>query len=205
MTLLAPEEPMTDAAGDIFDPEIHAAKPDGTPSVKTDGTFRKKRRDAGGATSRPRTASATSRPRSASAAGGSKLFAEQRARHVKAVTDIAAVPTMLLSFVDPVDAYCAQQLTPQLAEALADYAPESPQLAAFLDRASGSGGLLSVLAVVLVGGIQFAHNHGKVPEQYARMMGAKPRHEIEAVLEQRARAMMREQQAAAGPAVADAA
>jgi hypothetical protein len=199
MTLLAPEEPMTDAAGDIFDPEIHAAKPDGSPSTKTDGTFRKKRRDAGGA-SRPRSASATSRPRSASAAGGSKVLAEQRARHIKAVTDIAAVPTMLLSFVDPVDAYCAQQLTPQLAESLADYAPENPQLAAFLDRASGSGGLLSVLAVLVVGGVQFAHNHGKVPEQYARMMGAKPRHEIEAVLEQRARAMMRDQQA---PAVAD--
>jgi hypothetical protein len=202
MTILAPEEPMTDAAGDIFDPEIHAAKPDGTPSTKTDGTFRKKRRDAGGAARRSSTSSTSSRPRSSAAAGGSKVLAEQRARHIKAVHDIAAVPTMLLSFVDPVDAYCAQQLTPQLAEALADYAPENPQLAAFLDRASGSGGLLSVLAVLVVGGVQFAHNHGRVPEQYARMMGAKPRHEIEAVLEQRARAMMREQQQA-GPAVAD--
>lgn len=175
------DEPQTDAKGEIFDPEIHASKPDGTPAVKTDGTFRKKRRDA--------RRSSSSSARSSAPAGTPRVLKEQRERHVRAVTDLAALPTMVLSFVDPVDAYCAQQLTPQLAEALADYAMDNPQLAAVLDRASGSGGLLSVLAVVVVGGIQFAHNHGKVPEQYARMMGATPRREIEAVLEQRARAM----------------
>lgn len=195
MTILAPEDPQTDAAGDIFDPEIHAAKPDGTPSLTTGGTFRKKRKDAAG---RRRTTSATSRPRSSGGgASASKVLAEQRARHVRTVTDVLAVPTMLLSFVDPVDAYCAQQLTPQLAEALADYAPENPQLAAVLDRAAGSGGLLTVLAVLVVGGVQFAHNHGKIPEQYARMMGATPRHEIEAILQQRARAMQQQAPVAA--------
>ena len=197
MTILAPEPgPITDANGDLFDPELHATKPNGEPSLKTDGTFRKKRRDAGG---RPSTRKTTAAP----AAGGSKALAEQRERHVKGVMNTAAVVLTPLSFVSPVDAYTLSELTPTLAEALADYAPENPQVAAALDKLSAGGGLFAVLAVVGLAAVQVAHNHGKIPEQFARMIpGVKPLSETHRIMEQRARAMAEEQQ---GPGVADAA
>lgn len=201
MTILAPEaEPATDAAGDIFDPELHATKPNGEPSLKTDGTFRKKRRDAGGKTS-----SASSRTKSTSStAGGSKALQEQRERHVKGVMNTAAVVLTPLSFVSPVDAYTLSELTPTLAEALADYAPENPQVAAALDKLSAGGGLFAVLAVVGLAAVQVAHNHGKIPEQFARMVpGVKPLSETHRILDQRARAMAEQQ--AQGPVMADAA
>lgn len=183
-------EPVTDAQGEVFDPGLHATKPDGTPARKTDGTFRKKRRDAGRGR---RTASpTTARASSTATAGAPRALKEQHARHVKAVQDTLAVPTALLSFVDPVDAYCASELTPMWAQALADYAQENPQLAAVLDKLATAGGVSTLLAVTMLTGVQFAHNHGKIPAQYARMMGAKPREEIEEILNLRAAAMQAE-------------
>jgi hypothetical protein len=191
-------EPITDAAGDVFDPELHATKPSGEPARRTDGTFRKKRRDAGG-----RRTAAAAAPRKSSTEGMPRALKEQHARHVRAIRDSAAVPLTVLSFVDPVDAYCVSELVDPLSEALATVAQDQPQLAAMLDRLSGAGGWSAVVAVVAVGAVQIAHNHGKVPENIARMMGAKPRSEIEAILMQRARAM--QQQAPAPEAVPDAA
>jgi hypothetical protein len=191
-------EPITDAAGDVFDPELHATKPSGEPARRTDGTFRKKRRDAGG-----RRTAAAAAPRKSSTEGMPRALKEQHARHVRAIRDSAAVPLTVLSFVDPVDAYCVSELVDPLSEALATVAQDQPQLAAMLDRLSGAGGWSAVVAVVAVGAVQIAHNHGKVPENIARMMGAKPRSEIEAILMQRARAM--QQQAPVPEAVPDAA
>lgn len=183
MSILTAEEPVTDAAGDIFDPEIHATKPNGEPSMKTDGTFRKKRRDAGGARS------SAAPKKSASAAGVPKALQEQHARHVRGIRDAAALPLTVLSFVDPVDAYCVSELVDPFADALATVAQDQPQLAAMLDKLSGSGAVATALGIAAVGVIQVLHNHGKVPASMVRMMGGKPRHEIEAILRQRGEAM----------------
>lgn len=184
-----------DSAGEVFDPEIHAAKPNGEPALKTDGTFRKKRRDAG----RGRAAGATTstRTKSTSTAGGSRALQDQRNRHVKAVRDGAAVPLTLLSFVQPVDAYCLNELVPPFSEAIADYAQDNPQVAAVLDKVAGAGGLTTVLAIVALGVVQVMHNHDRIPAGVARMMGAKPKAEVEQLLKQRARAMQAEAEQAA--------
>jgi hypothetical protein len=191
--------PQTDSAGDVFDPELHAAKPDGTPAVKTDGTFRKKRRDAGrGRASAPRT---STRSKSTPAAGVPKALQEQHAKHVKGIKDASGVPLMALSFYSPVDAYTLSELVDPFADALATVAQDTPQLAAVLDKLGGAGGWTTVAAIVGLGVVQVMHNHDRIPEHYARMMGAKPKREVEAILNQRA-AAMRAQQAGG---VADAA
>lgn len=178
-------EPATDAQGDIFDPELHATKPNGEPALKTDGTFRKKRRDAG----QGRGSTSARTKTSAAPAGMPKALAEQRARHIKGVHTAAAVVLTPLTFIQPVDAYTLGDLVPSFAEALADYAPENPQVAAALDKLAGGGGLFAVLAVVGLGAVQVMHNHGKVPETVARMVGVKPLSETRKIMEQRARAM----------------
>lgn len=196
-------EPTTDAAGDVFDAELHATKPDGSPALKTDGTFRKKRRDAG--QGRAGASSTSTRSKSTSSAGaGSKLLAEQRERHIRGVMNASAVVLTPVSFVSPVDAYTLSDIVPSFAEALADYAPENPQVAAALDKLAGGGGLFAVLAVVGLGVVQVMHNHGKVPENIARMVpGVKPLSETTRILDQRARAMRAEQQSAANFAAAE--
>lgn len=167
----------TDAAGEIFDPELHAAKPDGTPARKTDGTFRKKRRDAVGA--RRRATPLTSRTKGPSP---SRDAANRRAKHVKGVKDAAAVPVMALGFVDPVTAYVVNDLVSPFAEAAADYAQENELLAGWLDKASTGGGLLALLGIVAYGGAQVAAVHGKIPEGVARGFGLKTRSEVEQIL-----------------------
>lgn len=173
------EDAETDAQGEVFDPELHAAKPDGTPARKTDGTFRKKRRDAAGA--RRRATPLTSRAKGPSP---SRAVADRRAKHVKGVKDAAAVPVMALGFVDPVTAYVVNELVDPFAEAAADYAQENELLAGWLDTASKGGGLLALLGIVVYGGAQVAAVRGAIPEQYARGFGLKTRAEVEQILRQ---------------------
>lgn len=188
---IAPTDTPTDASGEIFDPELHATKP-GTsePSFKTDGTFRKKRRDAGGGASGPKvkTAPTTGMPRA---------LKEQHAKHVKGVKDSAGVALAALSFASPVDAFSLEPLVDPFAEALATVAQDEPRLAAALDKVGGLGGWGAVVTVLALGTVQVMHNHGKVPEPVVRMMGGKPRREIEQLLDQRAAAMRAEQEEAA--------
>jgi hypothetical protein len=202
-TATAPEtlyEPATDAAGDVFDPELHAAKPDGTPALKTDGTFRKKRKDAG---RRPTVTPTSARSKSTPAAGMPKALQEQHARHVKGIKDAAGMPLMALSFASPVDAYTLSDLVDPFADALATVAQDTPQLAAVLDKLGGAGGWTTVAAIVGLGVVQVMHNHDRIPEHIARMVGAKPKREVVALLEQRGRAMA--EQAKASEEMADAA
>jgi hypothetical protein len=172
---------------EIFDPEIHAHDPKTMePTLNKDGSFRKKRRDAG-KTNRTRAKSTTG-------AGGAKGAAnDQRSRYVKAVVDTAAPIALGLSLVDPVDAYCAQQLTPMWGEVLADLAMEQPRLAAVLERAAGFGAVGGVVALGVLTVAQFAHNHGKLPGQFVRMVGGQPREDIEQLLQQRGEQLRREQ------------
>lgn len=183
-------------SGEIFDPEIHAADKDGNPSLNKDGSFRKKRRDAGQSTTRTRSKS--------SSAGAAKATTDQRSRYVKAVSDTLVIPATLLSVVDPVDGFCAQQLTPMWADALADLAMEQPRLAAVLERAAGVGAVGGVLTLGLLTAVQFAHNHGRVPAQFARMVGGTPREEIETMLQQRGEQMARQSQQQAAQDAEDA-
>jgi hypothetical protein len=162
---------------EIFDPEIHATDKDGNPSLNKDGSFRKKRRDAGQRT--------TTRTRTKSSPTASNAGQEQRARYAKAVVDNLTPVAVVLSLVDPVDGYCAQQLTPMWGEVLADLAMEQPKLAAVLERAAGLGAVGGVIGLGVLTLVQFGHNHGKVPEQFARMVGGQPRSEIEQLLQQR--------------------
>lgn len=192
---LQPHEAVTDSAGDVFDPELHAAKPNGEPAVKTDGTFRKKRRDAGGRRAAGATRTTTRTTRTSSSSGVPKALAEQHARHVKGVQNMAAGLLLPLSFVSPVDAFTLSDHVPMLAEALADYAPENPQVAATLDKLSAGGGLFTVLSVVSVMALQVTHNHGVIPEHMARMVGVKPLSETRKLMQQRADAMEREAEA----------
>lgn len=186
---MAADFPQTDAAGDVFDTELHATKPDGTPALKTDGTFRKKRRDAGQGRVGASSTRARTKTSASSTAGVPRALQEQRARHAKGIKDAAGVPLMALSFVSPVDAYTLSDLVDPFAEALAAVAQDTPQLAAVLDKLGGAGGWTTVAAIVGLGVVQVMHNHDRVPEHIARMVGAKPKREVEAILEQRAAAM----------------
>jgi len=193
----------TDSAGEVFDPELHASKPDGPPATKTDGTFRKKRRDAGGrraAAPRTSTARAKRAPGGGGSSSGAKLLAEQHARHAQAVKDAVGVPLAFLAFTSPVDAHTLTDLVEPMAEALATVAPEAPWLAAALDKVGGIGGWTTVGTILLVGAVQVLHNHDRIPEDVARMVGAKPKRETVALLEQRAAAMRAARQGASADA-----
>jgi hypothetical protein len=163
--------------GEIFDPEIHATDRDGNPSTNRDGSFRKKRKDAG------KRASASAEPRPASAAG--KVRADQHTGYYKAVAGILQTPATLLSLVDPVDGYCAAQLVDPWSRVIADLAMEYPQVAAAIEKAAVIGPLSGVIGVGLLTVTQYAHNHGKLPAHLAQMVGARPRTEIEQLLKQR--------------------
>lgn len=168
---------------EIFDPEIHATDKDGNPSLNKDGSFRKKRRDAGKSTKAKGPAPVSS---------GGKAMADQRAQYVKAVSEPLKVVASLVSLVDPVDGYCAGQLVDPWSEVLGDLAMEYPQLAAAIERAKVAGPLAGVIGVGLLTVMQFGHNHGKVPAHLARMFGARPRPEIEQILTQRGAQMAAE-------------
>lgn len=186
-------EPPTDAQGEIFDPELHASKPDGSPALKTDGTFRKKRRDAG---TRNRTAaSARTKTPPAPPAGVPRALKEQHARHQKGIKDAFAVPLMVAGFVSPIDAFTLEPLVDPFADALATVAQDNPQLAAAFDKLGGAGGWTAVCAIGALAVVQVMHNHDKVPEHIARMVGAQPKSHVVALMEQRAQ-QLREQQAA---------
>lgn len=169
---------------EIFDPEIHAADKDGVPSLNKDGSFRKKRRDAG-----QKTSSARSKSTPTAATGAAAV---QRGRYFKAVTDTLTPIAVVLSLVDPVDGYCAQRLTPMWGEVLADLAMEQPRLAAVLERAAGIGAVGGVVGLAVLTAVQFGHNHKRVPEQFVRMVGGQPREEIEKLLDQRGEQLRRD-------------
>lgn len=170
---------------EIFDPEIHASDPKtGEPSLNKDGSFRKKRRDAG--QGKASGAKAKSTPTGAAGAA-----AAQRSRYVKAVTDTLVVPATLLALADPVDGYCAQRLTPMWGEVLADLAMEQPRLAALLERAAAAGAVGGVIGLGVLTFVQFGHNHGKVPEHFVRMVGGQTRADIEQLLDARGEQLRR--------------
>lgn len=174
---------------EIFDPEIHAADKDGNPSLNKDGTFRKKRRDAGTpASSRTRT-----RTRTRSTGGA------PREKYHKAVADFLALPVAGLSMADPVLGYAAASVAPAWSDALADLAVERPQMAAVLEKLGGVGAVGGVLGVAIMTGIQFGHLLGRVPEHVATGMGCKTRSEIETILRQRGEALARQRPAEPAP------
>jgi hypothetical protein len=199
---MQPSEAVTDSNGDVFDPELHASKPNGEPAVKVDGTFRKKRRDAGGR--RASVTSSSTRTKSTAPAGMPRALAEQRTRHIKGVKNAAAGLLMPLSFVSPVDAFTLSDLVDPFAEAVADYAPENDKVSVALDKLSAGGGLFTVLSLIGLGVVQVMHNHGQIPENIARMVGAKPVSETHKIMAQRQEAMEREAVARAAQDAADA-
>jgi len=153
---------MTDNA--IFDPTVHAADKDGNPITNRDGSFRKKRSDAG------------------KKGGGSAKSASAgspRARYAEGVAGLMQIPAGIIAFVDPVDGFCISQHTPHIAGALADLAVERPEMAAALDRVMAIGPYGALVGAVFGLGIQLAHNHGMVPEAMAKSMGATPKRDIE--------------------------
>lgn len=160
--------------GEIFDPEIHATDKDGNPSTNKDGSFRKKRRDAGGG----RKSAPSAKP-----AGSGPAAA--RARYHKSVSDFLALPVAGLSLADPVLGYAAGEVAPMWTDALADMAVDNPRLAAALERAGNLGAVGGLITAALVTGVQFGHLMGKVPGHMATMLGCKTREEIETILKQR--------------------
>lgn len=147
-----------------FDPEIHAVDKDGNPSLNKDGSFRKKRRDAGG----------SRKPGVAKTGGGT-----QRTRYAEGVAGLLQIPAMALTFVDPVDGFCVAQHTPGIASAVADLAVERPEVAAALDKILAVGPYGALIGAVLPLAVQIAHNHNVVPETMAKAMGATPKKDIE--------------------------
>lgn len=163
-------------ADEIFDPEIHATDPKtGEPSLNKDGSFRKRRRDAGKKTA----------PSAAPKSSGSSSSNAARERYRKNVDQVLGVPVVLLSMKDPVLGYAAGELAPMWSAGLADLAVEQPQLAAALERAGNLGAGAALLTAAVMTTVQFGHLLGKVPEGMAKMMGARTRPEIEKILEQR--------------------
>jgi hypothetical protein len=162
-------------ADEIFDPEIHATDPKtGEPSLNKDGSFRKRRRDAG----RKTTTSAA--PKSSGSSGNAT-----RERYRRNVDQVLGIPVVLLSMQDPVLGYAAGELAPMWSAGLADLAVEQPRLAAALERAGNLGAGAALLSAAVMTTVQIGHLMGKVPEGMAKMMGAKTRSEIEQILEQR--------------------
>jgi hypothetical protein len=148
---------------DVFDPEIHATDKDGNPSTNKDGSFRKKRRDAGVKSTGPKKAPAGS----------------QRAKYAEGVAGLLQVPAMALSFVNPVDGFCVAQHTPGIAGAVADLAVERPEVAAALDKVLAVGPYGALIGAVLPLVVQLMHNHNMMPEPIAKSMGATPKKDIE--------------------------
>jgi hypothetical protein len=169
---------------EIFDPEIHAVDKDGNPSLNKDGSFRKKRKDAGGSRR-----GGGGRPRAASSAPKS---GDPRGRYHRAVSDVLALPVAGLSMADPVLGFAGSQVAPLWADALADLAVEQPRLAAVLERASGVGAVGGLLGVGLLTFAQFGNLMGKVPDHLVRMVGGKTRGEIEQILQQRGEQLARQ-------------
>jgi hypothetical protein len=165
------------SADEIFDPEIHAVDKDGNPSTNKDGSFRKKRRDAGGARS------AGARTRTAKSPSGGAGNARDKYR--RNVADFLALPATGLAMVDPVMGYAATEVVPLWSDVLADLAVERPQFATVLERLGGIGTVGGVLSAALFTGVQFGHLAGKVPAHMAKMLGCKSREEIETILRQR--------------------
>jgi len=152
---------------DVFDPEIHAVDKNGNPSLNKDGSYRKKRSDAGTA----KKAVSGARP-SVKSTGVRKKYAE-------GVSGIFQIVAAGVSLVDPVDGYCVAQYTPPIADAVADLAVERPEVAAALDRILAVGPYGALIGAVLPLAVQIAHNHKKVPEPMAKAMGATPKADIE--------------------------
>lgn len=149
---------------EIFDPEVHATDKDGNPSLNKDGSFRKKRRDAG--------TRQTSRAKSSGGAGPHRRYEE-------GVQGLLQIPAMAISFVDPVDGFCVASHTPPIAKAVADLAVERPEVAAALDKVLAVGPYGALIGAVLPLVVQIGHNHGLVPEPMAKAMGATPKRDIE--------------------------
>ncbi|NUR38821.1 MAG: hypothetical protein HOV73_01875 [Streptomyces sp.] len=169
-----------DKAGEIFDPEIHSTKSDGTPSITKSGYFRKRRRDSKG----------PQEPRPASAAG--KAEADRQASYVKSVAGVLQPFAAVWSMVDPVDGYCASELVGPWAGVFGELAMEYPQVAAAIEKAAVVGPLTGVVGLGALTLAQFGHNHGLIPENIARMVGARSRTEIEKILAQRGAQMAAE-------------
>jgi hypothetical protein len=180
-------------SGEIFDPEIHAVDKNGEPSLNKDGSFRKKRKDAG-------KGAAASAARPASPAG--KAAADRREGYRKSVEGFAALPVTALSMADPVMGWAAGQLAPLWAEALADLAMEQPRLAVALERAGSLGAVGGLLGVGVLTVVQFGTLAGKVPDHVAAMVGAKSREDIERIIDQRATGLVRDRKAAEAEAEA---
>lgn len=159
---------------EIFDPEIHATDKDGNPSLNKDGSFRKKRKDAGAKAT-------TTRPRTKAAAGPGAAKEKYR----KAVSDFLAIPTTVLTMTDPVMGYAAAEVSPMWAEGLADLAVERPQFAAALEKVGGLGVVGGLLGLGVMTAVQFGHLAGKVPAHVVQMMGGKTREQIQEILAQR--------------------
>lgn len=151
---------------DLFDPEVHATDRKGNPITNKNGSFRKKRADAG--------FSKNTSPRTSKTTNGS-----QKKRYVEGVSGIFQIVAAGVSLVDPVDGFCVAQQTPPIADAIGDLAVERPEIAAALDRIMAVGPYGALIGAVLPLAIQIAHNHNKVPEPVARAMGAHPKKDIE--------------------------
>ena len=173
------------SAGEIFDPEIHATDRKGNPSLNKDGSFRKKRVDAGAGKTR-------SRPRPS--AGTSHAGCPPPRRPPcswRSVAEFLSLPTAGVAMVDPVMGYAATEVAPMWAEALADLAVERPQFAAVLERLGGVGAVGGVITVGVLTFVQFGHLAGKVPPHIAKTLGCKSREEIETILKQRGEQLAR--------------
>jgi hypothetical protein len=180
-------------ADEIFDPEIHASDPKtGEPSLNKDGSFRKKRRDAG--------ARKTAAPKPSGGSGNSA-----RERYRKNVDQVLGIPVTLLSIKDPVLGYACGELAPMWSAGLADLAMDYPQLAAALEKSGNLGSAGALLGAALLTGVQLGHLLGKVPAHMVKLMGGRTREEIEQILQQRGVELAEQSQRQAAEDAEDAA
>jgi hypothetical protein len=142
--------------------------------LNKDGSFRKKRKDAG-----------AGRTSGAAKATGSSSGGAARERYRKSVDQVLAVPVTLLSIKDPVLGYACGELAPMWSEGLADLAVENPSLAAALEKAGNLGAGAALLGAAVMTVTQIGTLVGKVPPHMAKKMGARTREEIEQILAQR--------------------
>lgn len=166
-------------ADEVFDPEVHAANPDGSPKLKADGTFARRRGPRKGAAPSPTRRATKASPKQPDYRPGlNNMF------------QMVAIP---LSFKAPLDALAVTHHAPPIAEALNDLAHEQPQVAAVLDRVLAVGPYTALFAAVTPLVLQILHNHDVLPEQVAAPMGVTPKRQIEAELAAHAAAMQQAQ------------
>lgn len=160
-----------DAAGNIFDPSVHQTGADGTPRMRSDGEFMRKRGKGRVNAEGPGLLTSMGGVKPAPKKATGRGQTDYRPG-ILGIAQLAAVP---LSFTYPADATAIAIHMPPIAEALNDLAAARPEVAAALDKVLSMGPYGALLAACVPLAVQLLHNHNLLDEKVATTLGAYPK------------------------------